>query len=257
MRCPKCGYISFDHSQPCPKCSKDISAERKKMNLPSYRPAPLSLLGSLTGESDRTETGPVMGVDKDLEPLAQRINLKSKGPASVEGIIPAFGDERQLEIQIERESEEKGQEVPEVVDLSSLSQETTEIDLSLLDSDEEPLPAQEDFMFNESEMVPLQPEQPQPPSFEGIVSESPEKEEPTVSFDLDSLSLDEQDLTDEQKIPEEAKDEASPEMEPASALEERAEDQDMPAGTEEEYDEDFPLDLDSLDLDLDLEEPDE
>ena len=25
MRCPKCGYISFDHMETCLKCKKDIS----------------------------------------------------------------------------------------------------------------------------------------------------------------------------------------------------------------------------------------
>lgn len=51
MKCPKCGYISFDHNQTCPKCKKDISAEQKKLNLPDFRPSPPSLLEALTGET--------------------------------------------------------------------------------------------------------------------------------------------------------------------------------------------------------------
>ena len=50
MKCPKCGYISFDNNQVCPKCNRDISHEQEKLNFPAFRPNPPSLLGDLTGE---------------------------------------------------------------------------------------------------------------------------------------------------------------------------------------------------------------
>ena len=49
MRCPKCGYISFDYNATCPKCNKDISEEQRKTNLPSYIPNPPRLLDTLVG----------------------------------------------------------------------------------------------------------------------------------------------------------------------------------------------------------------
>ena len=33
MRCPKCGYNSFDHNHTCPKCRKDLGAARRLLNL--------------------------------------------------------------------------------------------------------------------------------------------------------------------------------------------------------------------------------
>jgi len=57
MKCPKCGYMSFDFNQICPKCSKDIAVQRDKMSLPSFRPAPPSLLGALTGETGDSNIG--------------------------------------------------------------------------------------------------------------------------------------------------------------------------------------------------------
>ena len=58
MKCPKCGYISFDHNEVCPKCNKNIAALRDSMSLPSYKAAPLSMLKSLTEEaSDRIRYG--------------------------------------------------------------------------------------------------------------------------------------------------------------------------------------------------------
>jgi predicted nucleic acid-binding Zn-ribbon protein len=55
MKCSNCGYISFDYNQSCPKCDKDISAERAKLNLPDYRSNPPFLLGALTGQVNESE----------------------------------------------------------------------------------------------------------------------------------------------------------------------------------------------------------
>ena len=38
MKCSKCNYISFDHNENCPKCKKDLTEIRAKMNLPSFCP---------------------------------------------------------------------------------------------------------------------------------------------------------------------------------------------------------------------------
>jgi hypothetical protein len=38
MKCPKCGYISFDFNRVCPKCNKDVGTEQAKLNIPSFRP---------------------------------------------------------------------------------------------------------------------------------------------------------------------------------------------------------------------------
>jgi hypothetical protein len=51
MRCPKCSYVSFDYNLSCPKCGKDISTEQAKLNLPAFKPNPLSLLGILSGQT--------------------------------------------------------------------------------------------------------------------------------------------------------------------------------------------------------------
>jgi len=48
MKCPKCNFTSFDYNSACPKCGKDLTPERDLMNLPSYKPKPLSLSGPLT-----------------------------------------------------------------------------------------------------------------------------------------------------------------------------------------------------------------
>jgi hypothetical protein len=52
MRCSKCGYVSFDHLNNCPKCSKDLSAAREDLNLLDFTPDVPFLLGSLVGEME-------------------------------------------------------------------------------------------------------------------------------------------------------------------------------------------------------------
>jgi hypothetical protein len=43
MRCPKCGYISFDYLKQCSQCQADLTAESRRLNLPDIRPNPISI----------------------------------------------------------------------------------------------------------------------------------------------------------------------------------------------------------------------
>ena len=65
MKCPKCGYVSFDYNESCPKCDKDIRAERTKLNLSDYRSDPPFLLGALTGQVNESEGE--IGMDYSVE----------------------------------------------------------------------------------------------------------------------------------------------------------------------------------------------
>jgi hypothetical protein len=49
MRCPKCGYVSFDYLARCKKCSRDLADARGMLNLIDAKPAVPFLLGSLVG----------------------------------------------------------------------------------------------------------------------------------------------------------------------------------------------------------------
>lgn len=52
MKCPKCKYTTFDYADTCPRCGKDISGEKSKLNILSIQPNTPFLLGSLTGDLD-------------------------------------------------------------------------------------------------------------------------------------------------------------------------------------------------------------
>jgi hypothetical protein len=76
MKCPKCGYVSFDYNLSCPKCNKDISSEQAKLHIPAFRPDPPFLLGALTGEANESQIGPA--------PAASQIPFEKEADISLD-----------------------------------------------------------------------------------------------------------------------------------------------------------------------------
>ena len=66
MKCPKCGYISFDHHSACPRCRRDLKAERSRLNLPAFMPEPPSFLHS-AGGGDEPSPAPRPDADYVIE----------------------------------------------------------------------------------------------------------------------------------------------------------------------------------------------
>lgn len=85
MKCPKCGYISFDYNLSCSKCNKDISSEQEKLHIPAFRPDPPSLLGALTGEANESHIGPAssgshISLEKGADISLDDANLNEANP---------------------------------------------------------------------------------------------------------------------------------------------------------------------------------
>jgi hypothetical protein len=132
MKCPKCGYISFDYNDVCPKCNKDITAEREKMNLPAYMPNPPSLLAALTGESSESDFDLKVESPESEGSMEQEVTLSPEDSQAIEAMEEAFHDSQELEIELDTTHEDRGETVPQEADLSDLAPETEEeIDLKL------------------------------------------------------------------------------------------------------------------------------
>ncbi len=101
MKCPKCAYISFDHNQVCPKCSKDVSAVQRKLNLPAFRPAPPSLLGALTGEAGDSHSGMHIDESGGIFGESNETDFSPEDSQTIEALEEAFEDSQGLEMQIE------------------------------------------------------------------------------------------------------------------------------------------------------------
>lgn len=152
MKCPKCGYISFDHNQACPKCNRDISQEQAKLNILPFAPNPPSLLGILTGE-----TGAQVGLGMDSSGVL--------GEAVAEEMAGlAVGEEPEMTLG--------------GMDESVLDEEESLGDFELEGDVDEEIPFEEELLIEEPEAEPL-------PS-------APEEEAEEMALDLGDLGMEEE-----------------------------------------------------------------
>ncbi len=112
MRCPKCGYISFDHNQICPKCNKDISDEQAKLNLPTYKSNPPALLGMLVGAGDESNVGFTLDSDAALRSSGMGLDFEEASSMMESNSIGFGEDDQDLEISLTDDTGEF--ELPEV-----------------------------------------------------------------------------------------------------------------------------------------------
>jgi len=141
MKCPKCNYITFDYEDACPKCQKDLSEERRKLNLPSWKPEPPYLLGSLTGSLD-TQAKNEIDFSNDLFKDNQQIEPEVRELQSVEAMEEAFNDIIELDDTSQAEGPDlvldfEDNDQKEDDDLSfSLESFDLDLDLNETDTDE-------------------------------------------------------------------------------------------------------------------------
>ena len=121
MKCPKCGYISFDYNEVCPKCNKNIAALRDKMSLPAYKAAPLSMLKSLTREGSDSDSDISVQVSEDTASvLEEEEGLSLEDSQAIEAMEKTFKDSQEFDIQLETTLDEVWDEAPKA-DESDLS----------------------------------------------------------------------------------------------------------------------------------------
>ncbi len=120
MKCSKCGYISFDYNQVCPKCNKEISADQGKLNLPAFRPAPPSLLGALTGEHNESQVN--LSIDSGSAMGGQdEADVDFENSVVMEGGEMSLDEEEDLDISLETEDTGEFEEPAEEVITESVS----------------------------------------------------------------------------------------------------------------------------------------
>lgn len=100
MKCPKCGYTSFDYNERCPKCNKDLTQDREWINLPSFKPNPPSLLAEAGLQGTGSELDMALMSARDAKSIESEISIEDGLKASeIDFDIPGlsleegFGDE--------------------------------------------------------------------------------------------------------------------------------------------------------------------
>lgn len=97
MRCPKCGYSSFDHLDTCAKCDKELTDVRQDLNLQDFRPEVPFLLGSLVGDYQGAAGGGEQGLSLTQETELALSGLDSSGPITMEQTMDIQGMEQTLD----------------------------------------------------------------------------------------------------------------------------------------------------------------
>jgi hypothetical protein len=208
MRCTKCGFISFDFNQVCPKCNRELADEQKKLNLPSFRPDPPQLLGRLVGEGYDADidipAGHEVSTGENNADLEINTGLENSFTGLEEDKFTYAGDEEFDVISLEPDepglspslTEDEGQagdlnfeleEVPseESIAASGLTTQNEDefLDLMIDNEDLSAEPQETDLLIDGE------------PSDIGIpAAEKDAIEDNDVAFNLDDLSFDDLDL---------------------------------------------------------------
>ena len=222
MKCPKCSFISFDYNDACPKCGKDLTHERDLMDLPSYKPRALSLLAPLNAYSeipgDTTRNGQLPLAKEAMDDVPEELLIS----------LDDLSNDEALPIQIESDPTQ-----------AEPGQKTGELLISLDDlSDDEPVPIQ-----IESDPTQAEPEQ---------------KVDDEIIFDMNLTNSEEAESKKDDLWDPEALEERMADIKFDDASEKTP---DLFAGEEalgeaKEQEPIVELELEPLEFDLELEEPD-
>ncbi len=96
MKCPKCKYVTFDYLDTCPRCGKNMSSEKAKLNISGIKANPPFVLGSLTGD-----------ISESAEELAMTEEMGFEGEE-------VYDDGSDLDIKIDEEALAEAGDVSEV-----------------------------------------------------------------------------------------------------------------------------------------------
>ncbi|UCG14167.1 MAG: hypothetical protein JSU72_06805 [Deltaproteobacteria bacterium] len=91
MRCPKCGYFSFDYLQQCKKCSRELTDVHEELNLLDFNPKVPFLLGTLVGQMHGIDAGSPHPMSLAQETELELAGLDTGEPSGIEGTVDMSG----------------------------------------------------------------------------------------------------------------------------------------------------------------------
>ena len=171
MKCPKCGYVSFDHLNDCKRCGKGLSDLKIQLNIPSYMPR-IDLGEDMTAESAMGAAGEKASMD---------------ATESVTEIDPVFLDEEIGETGMGGFLEDQSEGVLDDLSITDFQDEEESeeyMDLTLEEVLEKPFSLEDDIedgILEELEAPSMMNNQ-EPISFQPDVSE----DEPTLALKDDT-----------------------------------------------------------------------
>jgi hypothetical protein len=155
MKCPKCGYVSFEYLDACRKCGRDLSQFKAAVGIAAFTPGVINVLKYVEGseEEEETETSTSKAATAIEEPTPETTQETALGhhlysPAiSVEEAAVKTAEETLGEAAAEEKGEiEFNLEIPE---------EKEEIELKL-DTEEQPVVEKPQAEEKKEEQAPIE-----------------------------------------------------------------------------------------------------
>ena len=245
MRCPKCGYISYDNVDTCLKCNKDISSSTSAFQGSTQNVPVPSFLKFEPSEADRELEG-AAEVGGDIEFADPDLEILVDGDDDDDGIDFSMGDD----------DDDAGDDIAlaeEFGDIESFGADDDEDDLDLSAD----LGQFEDVPEDEGGFSFADEDEDEAEGSEEVVAamDIPEELEDISDLSPPGSEPPPLEVAEEEPEPAAALDMEEEEPEPAAALEAEEEEPEAPAVAAAEPEDD--LDFSSLDMDFDTEETDE
>jgi len=106
MRCPKCGFISFDHLTSCAKCGKDIAEVATDLQGTSIKvETPMFLSGTLAAYADREESFEEHAMEAEVD---EGIDFSMEDEGVEEEAVEMAGAEEDIDFSFDEEDEKAG-----------------------------------------------------------------------------------------------------------------------------------------------------
>lgn len=156
MRCPKCGYISFDFVDKCPNCEKDISKLTSEITGTTFRAKPPNFLNALKRNAQETEIPEEEGTEVTFDMFDEGVGSDgeedfllldddSESSGGDEEIPILLGEDENEEAVFSFSDDDTGEDTSE-----SQQEEEGTIDFSFDD-----LPDDSGDFFENSELIPV------------------------------------------------------------------------------------------------------
>ncbi|MBI1987436.1 MAG: hypothetical protein HYS70_03690 [Nitrospinae bacterium] len=217
MKCPKCGYVSFNYLERCKKCGRDLVAFKAEHNLWGIKPGTLNIYSSMQQAMEQGEPRPVPSIEdltdleeglphgiemieeEDEEPTFSQDALSSVIPeAELEGIQLDLGEidfqeEEEVTLALQDRGEEVAMELEEIALVEEAGEGTQKEEPPGGSPPIKGSPLEIDLDLEEIELVGGEPEEKGP-----LMEMDEETEDASDLLDLEEIELSWEDEEEEQ-----------------------------------------------------------
>jgi len=100
MKCPKCGYVSFEYLDTCRKCGRDLTQLKTDMGVTTFTPGVINVLKYVEGMEEAVEEG-----EESAVATATAEETEEAGAAAVVEAVAVTSEEQSAKV----ETQEKGE----------------------------------------------------------------------------------------------------------------------------------------------------